>query len=73
MDNWRRLVILRQLKDWREFQSWRQIKSEGLAFGRRKGDKSNKLGCAVVDCLFRSASGAKCGFESQLFGGCLLP
>jgi len=45
MDKWRRLVILRQLKDQREFKRLRQIKSEGLAFDRRslkwmKGNES---------------------------------
>ena len=40
---------------------------------RRKGDEPNNLGFAVVDSLFRVSSAAKCGFESELFGGCLLP
>jgi hypothetical protein len=38
------------------------------ALGRINGDKSNTLGFAVVDCLFWAASGAKCRFESELFG-----
>ena len=39
----------------------------------KRRDESNKLGIAVVEYLFWAASGAKCGFESELFGGCLLP
>ena len=35
---------------------------------RSKANKSNTLGIAVVDCLFRAASGAKSGFESELSG-----
>ena len=45
-----------------------QLKFGKAASGRIKGDKSNTLDFAVVDCLFWAASGAKCRFESELFG-----
>lgn len=36
---------------------------------QEKWDTSNTSGFAIVNCLFRKASGEKRGFEAQLLGG----